>query len=45
VSEAEEASLDVLSRHTVAEALEEFEKNGKRVGCETSQSDDVAKSN
>jgi len=29
----------------VAEALEEFEKNGKRAGCEATQSDDAVKSN
>lgn len=31
VSEAEEASLEVLARHTVADALAEFECNDKRV--------------
>jgi len=45
VSEAEEASLDVLSRHTVAEALEEFEKNGTPVGCDDTTSKGLAKSN
>ncbi len=31
VSEAEEASLEVLARHTVADALAQFECNDKRV--------------
>ncbi len=37
VNEAEEASLDVLARHTVADALAQFECNDKRVCTEERQ--------